>query len=159
MTNHDTNLVQAHPEFTIMGEALSLMAQSELHHDRGLEDVCHLILPAMHLGQMRIWRRGQAPIGLALWAYLDEEREIAVLRREHVLTPDEWNCGDRPVVVDVVAPFGDGFHISRDLVRHVFPGIAFTAARRSSDGQLRKIVQFPGRNAQGEWTRSRAFAV
>ena len=159
MTTHDTALINARPEFSMIGEAVALMAQSDLYKDRSLEAFSHLILPPLRLGQMRIWRRGAAPVGMAIWANLDEAREIAVLRRDHVLAPEEWNCGDRPVVVDVVAPFGDGFAIARDLVRSVFQDIAFTAARRTGSGQVRKIVQFPGRNAQGDWTRSRAFTV
>lgn len=159
MTQHDPALHAALPEFTVIGEALSLMAQCDMHKDRSLTNFSQLILPPLSFGQMRVWRRGRVPVGLATWANLDEAREIAVLREGYILAPDEWNCGDRPVVMDVVAPFGDGFSIARDLTRSVFQDVAFTAARRTDDGALRKVVQFPGRNAKGEWTRSRAFAV
>ena len=159
MTNHDPALHQSHGEFAVIGEAMTLMAQCALYRDRSLEDVCQLILPPLNFGQMRIWRRGRMPVGIATWANLDEEREINVLRRDAHLAPEEWNCGDRPVVMDVIAPFGDGYAIARDLTRSVFQDVAFTAARRNADGSLRKVVQFPGRNAQGEWTRARAFSA
>ncbi len=147
------------PEFTILGEALTLMSQCGLYRDRDLSEFSQLIMPPLALGQMRIWRSGEMPIGLATWAYLDADTEATVLNEGQCLTPEEWNSGLCPVVMDFVAPFGNGFKMARDLTRTVFPGVAFRAARRSSDGQLKRIVQFPGRNAHGSWTSSAAVAA
>ena len=155
---HDTALAPA-STFTVLGEVLSLAAQCPLYKSRSLDAFSQLILPPLTYGQFRIWRRGGMPVGFATWAFLDVEREIEVLRRDGTLAPDAWCCGDRPVVMDLVAPFGDGYAIGRDLTRSVFPGRAFTAARRNPDGSLRKVVQFPGRSAQGDWTRARAFSA
>ncbi|MDP5220350.1 toxin-activating lysine-acyltransferase [Ruegeria sp. 2205SS24-7] len=146
-------------EFTILGEALALMSQCELYRDRDLAEFSQLILPPLALGQLRVWRSGEMPVGLATWAYLDAGTEAAVLDEGRCLLPGEWNTGHCPVVMDFVAPLGNGFRMARDLTRTVFPGVAFRAARRSADGQLKKIVQFPGQDAHGNWAQSAAVAA
>ncbi len=146
-------------EFTVLGEALTLMSQCGLYRDRDLAEFSELILPPLAIGQVRVWRSGQMPVGLATWAYLDADTETAVLNEGRALAAEEWNSGLCPVVMDFVAPFGNGFNMARDLTRTVFPGVAFRAARRSADGRLTKIVQFPGRDASGNWTQSAAVAA
>lgn len=146
-------------EFTVLGEALTLMAQCGLYSDRSLDEVSQLILPPLALGQLRIWRAGGMPVGLATWAYLDAETEAAVLGDDRPLAPADWNAGRCPVVMDFVAPFGNGYKMARDLTRTVFPQVAFRAARRSADGRLIKVVQFPGQDARGNWATSAACAA
>lgn len=138
------------PDFTLLGESLALMAHCDLYRSRSIDQFGALILPPMRLGQFRIWRRNGVAVALATWAYLDERTEHAVLEEDEPLAPEDWACGDRPVVMDLVAPFGDGFAASRDLVRTIFPGIAFKAVRRSPEGDTRRIVQFAGLTADGE---------
>jgi len=159
MTDQTQTPQHIQPEFGVLGELAALMAQCELYKHTSLDDFSQLVLPALVSGQMRVWRRDGLPVAFATWAYLDEAHETDVLHNDARLAVDAWTCGDRPVVMDVVAPFGDGFAIARDLTRTVFDGIAFKAARRDADGSLRKVVQYPGRNADGEWTRARAYAA
>ncbi len=147
------------PQFTVLGEALALMSRCGLYRDRDLSGFSQLIMPPLALGQLRIWRSGEMPVGLATWAYLNADTEDIVLKEGRCLTPEEWNSGLCPVVMDFVAPFGNGFKMARDLTRTVFPGLAFRAARRSADGQLKRIVQFPGHDANGNWTSSAAVAA
>ncbi|MDV7142566.1 toxin-activating lysine-acyltransferase [Tropicimonas sp. TH_r6] len=159
MIDPKTQTATPSPEFTVLGEALALMAQSDLYGGRSLEAFSQLILPPLALGQLRIWRSGGLPVGMATWAYLDAETEQAVVDGDQPLSPEAWNCGRLPVVMDFVAPFGNGFKMARDLTRTIFPGVAFRAARRSSDGRLTKIVQFPGQDAHGNWASSSATAA
>jgi cytolysin-activating lysine-acyltransferase len=146
-------------EFAVIGEALALMAHSPLYEGRTLAQFAEVILPPLRLGQLRVWRRGGTPVGLATWAFLDDAAREAVLHADAPLTPDAWNSGAEPVVIDLIAPFGDGFAIARDLSRSVFPGRALWSVRREADGRVRKIVLHPGRDAEGRWIRSRAIAA
>lgn len=138
------------PDFTLLGESLALMAHCDLYRSRSIDQFGAVILPPMRLGQFRIWRRSGVAVALATWAYLDAKTEAAVLEDDAPLAPGDWASGDRPVVMDLVAPFGDGFAASRDLVRTIFPGIAFKAVRRSPEGDARRIVQFAGLTADGQ---------
>lgn len=128
--------------YTELGEAVSLMGQVPLYAERSLAQIGDLLLPAMVAGQLRIWKRGQHPVALASWAWLDAATEKAVLRDDYVLSPEDWTCGDRPVVMDIVAPYGDGFAIARDLARGVFAGQVVHAVRRSPDGRAQRLSRF-----------------
>ncbi|WP_269582470.1 toxin-activating lysine-acyltransferase [Roseibium sp. Sym1] len=145
--------------FAMLGEATALMAESDLHKERSIAEVGGLILPPLMLGQLRIWRRGAMPVALATWAWLDETTEEAVLHRDHVPAPDEWNNGSNPVVIDFIAPFGDGFHVARDLKRTVFPERALRSVRRDAQGHALRIVQHPGLDQSGRPVKARAYAA
>lgn len=145
--------------FAMLGEATALMAESPLHQERSIAAIGGLILPPLMLGQMRVWRRGGRPVALATWAWLDETTEQAVLHQDHTPAPEEWNNGDNPVVIDFIAPFGDGFHIARDLKRTVFPERALRSVRRDSSGRVLRIVQHPGRDQFGRPVKARAYAA
>ncbi len=124
-----------------IGEAASLMGQTPLYARRSLAEIGDLLLPPLLAGQLRIWKRGGTPVGLATWAWLDAATEAAVLHAGHTLAPAEWSCGDRPVVMDLVALHGDGFTIARDLSRTVFTGREVHAVRRNHDGQARRLAR------------------
>jgi len=145
--------------FLALGEVTSLLAQSELHQDHTIGHLGELIVPALLRGQIRIWRNNSGPVGFASWAFLDAETEAAVLYHDHQLREDEWDCGPRPVVVDFVAPFGDGFRMARDLSRTVFPNRAVTSVRRDSAGNVVRIVQHPGRDETGAKVGARILAT
>ena len=145
--------------FAMLGEATALMAESPLHKDRSISEIGGLILPPLMLGQLRIWRRGGLPVALATWAWLDAETEEAVLHRDHLPAPDQWNNGSNPVVIDFIAPFGDGFQTARDLKRAVFPGRALRSVRRDGNGHVLRIVQHPGRDQHGRNVKARAYAA
>lgn len=148
MTNTQTHIPD--PQFALIGEAVSLLAQTELYGSRSLSAIGDMLLPPMALGQIRIWRRGVRMVGLATWASLDPETEVAVLEGDHALAPQAWACGPRPVVMDFAAPYGGGFAMGRDLLRSTFPGQAVRALRRAADGTPKRIVQFPGCDAAGQ---------
>ncbi|GAB4511933.1 MAG: hypothetical protein Tsb0019_07920 [Roseibium sp.] len=145
--------------FAMLGEASALMAESPLHKDRSIAEVGGLILPPLMLGQLRVWRRGGRPIALATWAWLDEATEEAVLHQDQTPAPGEWSNGDNPVVIDFIAPFGDGFQVARDLKRTVFPDRALRSVRRDADGHVLRIVQHPGRDQFGRSVKARAYAA
>lgn len=145
--------------FAMLGEATALMAESSLHRDRNISDIGGLILPPLMLGQVRIWRRSGLPVAMATWAWLDDEIEQAVLHQDHMPLPDQWHSGPNPVVIDFIAPFGDGFHVARDLKRTVFPDRALRSVRRDGAGRALKVVQHPGRDQHGRPVKARAYAA
>lgn len=155
------NEIQPTPEvtFAMLGEATALMAESALHKDRSISEIGGLILPPLMLGQVRVWRRGGLPVAMATWAWLDDEVEHAVLHEDHMPPPDQWHCGPNPVVIDFIAPFGDGFQVARDLKRTAFPDRALRSVRRDSEGRVLRIVQHPGRDHNGRPVKARAFAA
>jgi cytolysin-activating lysine-acyltransferase len=148
-----------HITFAMLGEATALMAESKLHQNRSISEIGGLILPPLMLGQLRVWRRGGLPVAMATWAWLDDETENAVLHDDHLPSPDQWNTGSNPVVIDFIAPFGDGYKAARDLKRSVFPKRALRSVRRDGDGHVLRVVQHPGRDQFGNQVSACAFSA
>jgi len=64
-----------------------------------------MVMPALLLQQYRVFRDGQRPVGLALWAFLSEAAEARLADSKTRIRPDEWKSVDRCWLIDLVAPF------------------------------------------------------
>jgi len=75
------------------------------------------IMPPVALGQFRLWREGRMPVGFATWAYVNDHVAARLERGEKRLAPGEWKCGDKPVLIDLIAPFGGAEEAMKELER------------------------------------------
>ena len=104
----------------MLGEMTWLLTQSPLHRALTLGDLEWLVMPALLAEQFYVFRDGERPIGLALWARTTAEGE-AKLERGMVeptnrLTLDEWQNGDRVWLIDLVAPFATAENQHREVM-------------------------------------------
>jgi cytolysin-activating lysine-acyltransferase len=103
---------QSHPEpqpktvAQVLGEITWLMTQSPRHKQLALGDLEWLVMPAILLKQFRMFYNGEQPVGVALWALVDEIVAKRIDAGDVRLTAVEWKSGTNMRIVDVVAPFG-----------------------------------------------------
>ena len=103
---------QAHPEAQpktvaqVLGEITWLMTQSPRHKQIPLGDLEWLVMPAILLKQFRMFYNGEQPVGVALWALVDDIVAKRIDAGDARLTAVEWKSGTNMRIVDVVAPFG-----------------------------------------------------
>jgi cytolysin-activating lysine-acyltransferase len=90
----------------VMGEITWLMTQSPRHKAIPLGDLEWLVMPAILLRQFRIFYKGEQPVGVALWALVDELVAKRIDAGDRRLTAVEWKSGTAMRIVDIVAPFG-----------------------------------------------------
>jgi cytolysin-activating lysine-acyltransferase len=90
----------------VLGEITWLMTQSPRHKAIPLGDLEWMLMPAIILKQFRIFYRGERPVGVAVWALVDELVAKRIDAGDRRLTAVEWKSGSKMRVVDVVAPFG-----------------------------------------------------
>jgi len=109
----------------VLGEITWLMSQSPIHKQLFIGDLEWFAMPAILLEQFRIWNGPNAPAAVALWATVSPETEARLEAGASKLRPDEWQNGDRPWLIDLVAPFGAVDEILADLSASVFDGKAF----------------------------------
>ena len=90
----------------VLGEITWLMTQSPRHKAIPLGDLEWLLMPAILLRQFRIFYKGEQPVGVVLWALVDDLVADRIDAGDKRLTAVEWKSGTNMRVVDIVAPFG-----------------------------------------------------
>ncbi len=132
----------------MLGEMTWLLTQSPLHRAMVIGDLEWLVMPALIAEQFYVFRDGERPIGLALWARTTQDGEAKLSRGmiepANRLALEEWTGGDRLWLVDLVAPFGTDENHHRevmmaDLIAGPLAGQAFSFHRTDVDG--RRTVQ------------------
>lgn len=88
----------------MLGEVAFLFAQSPTHRHLTFGDIEWLLIPPMALEQYRVYRDGEEPKAVVLWAHLSEEAESKLMTPRPKLSPADWNSGDRVWIIEVVAP-------------------------------------------------------
>lgn len=79
-----------------------------------------LCMPALLKRQFYLFRDGDQPVGLALWARCNstakKKLEKGMIEPENRLTLEEWDSGDEVWLVDLVAPFADKKNRQREIM-------------------------------------------
>jgi cytolysin-activating lysine-acyltransferase len=141
----------APPPLTVshmFGEMAWLLTQSPTHKHYTLADLEWMVMPALLLQQYRVFRDGQRPVGLALWAFLSEEAEARLAGGKTHIRPDEWKSGDRCWLIDLVAPFSTAENqmagrMVTDLSQTALKGREFKfrkSAANKEDDRIVKII-------------------
>ena len=129
----------------LMGHVVWLMNQSPLHKHLFISDLEWLVMPALMLGQFRIWHEtdkqgNRVPVAFASWAYLDAEAEARLKEGVKRLRPTDWKSGDALWLIDVIAPFGAAEKAIAQLREQVFKGRPVKSLQPAPDGRGTVVV-------------------
>lgn len=113
--------MQAPPTVShILGEMTWLLTQSPLHKALAIGDLEWLVMPALIHQQFYLFRDGQQPVGLAMWAKCTPSAvaklEGGMIERENRLNLEEWTNGDQIWLVDLIAPFATTENKQREIM-------------------------------------------
>ena len=97
------------------------------------------MVPVM-LQQFRLFYDKDKPIGVALWAKVNEETEDRLKAGNARLRPQDWKSGDRLWIVEIIAPFGGHEEMLKDFKEKLFPGTPVHYLSRSAEGEVVKTV-------------------
>jgi cytolysin-activating lysine-acyltransferase len=104
----------------ILGEMAWLLTQSPLHRALQIGDLEWLCMPALIKLQFYLFRDGERPVGLALWAKCGPEAEAklerGMIEPENRLSLEEWDSGERVWLVDLIAPFANEENRQREIM-------------------------------------------
>ncbi len=115
---------------SMIGELVWLMTQSPIHRELALKELEWLLMPAVVLGQYKIFKNEQgSPIGAALWAYLTPDAE-AKFKAKGKLEPEDWGNnatldpakglikqpGGTLWLIELIAPFHQPSNSHRELM-------------------------------------------
>jgi len=104
----------------ILGEITWLLSQSPLHRGLAIGDLEWLVMPAILTRQFYVFRDGEQPVGVALWATCSPEAakklEAGVLDAQNRLLLGDWTSGDELWLIDLVAPFANAENKQREIM-------------------------------------------
>lgn len=104
----------------LLGEMTWLLTQSPLHRHFQLVDLEWLVMPALIHEQFYMFRDGDQPVGLALWAKCKADvvpkLEGGMIEPQNRLSLEEWNNGDQIWLVDLIAPFANVENKHREIM-------------------------------------------
>lgn len=118
----------------LLGEMTWLLTQSPLHKVFAIADLEWLVMPALIHQQFYLFRDGDQPVGLAMWAkcspHAAAKLDRGMSEPENRLTLDEWNSGQQIWLVDLIAPFATAENKQReimiaDLISKPLKGVEF----------------------------------
>jgi cytolysin-activating lysine-acyltransferase len=104
-----------------MGPVIMLYMQSSHRRYQFIGDLEWLLLPALVSGQCKLYMKKEYPISFISWAFLDEAAEKRLFQNGGKLRPEDWSCGDRLWIIDIVAPYGGVENMLRDIQKNEFP--------------------------------------
>ncbi len=103
-----------------LGEMAWLLTQSPLHRGLAIGDLEWLVMPALLHEQFYVFRDGQQPVGLALWAKCSPEAaaklQKGMIEPENRLSLEEWKGGEQIWLVDLIAPFATAENRQREIM-------------------------------------------
>jgi cytolysin-activating lysine-acyltransferase len=91
---------------SVLGEIVWLMAHSPRHKIHTFADLEWLVLPPIMLNQFQIFYANEKPIGVTLWASVNDIVGKRIDLNEKRLTAAEWKSGPQKRIIEIIAPFG-----------------------------------------------------
>lgn len=119
-----------------LGHALWLMTQSPVHRHMFVADMEWLLIAPVSLGQFRLWRQGNQPVGFVTWAFVNDEVDERLRKGDVKLRPQDWNSGEKAWLIDMLLPFGGTDQVLKELKSQVFPRRELTYLRFNEHRQL-----------------------
>ncbi len=128
---------------SVLGEIAWMFSMSPTHKYFFLADLEWLVMTPVMLTQFRLFRDDAGkPMGLVLWAYLDEPAEERLNSGATRIRPQDWKCGDRLWVIDVIDLTG-GQKVDamlQDTKQNVFKDTPFKYHRTDEQGRRQTVT-------------------
>jgi len=123
-----------------LGEITWLLTQSPNHrHALFLADLEWLVMPPLRHGQYRLFYNEGKPVGVALWAWVDEAGASRLANGAR-LPVQGWRSGSELWLVELIAPSGGQQAMLDNLTGTVLAGRKFRFLRTLPDGK-REVVE------------------
>lgn len=129
----------------VLGEALLVLLNSNAHRlNFFISDVEWLLLAPISKEQFRLYKDAEGkPVGLILWAFVNEEVNKRLEMGIGKLGFNEWQSGDNLWIIDLIAPLGGGDKMLEELKNTVFKGKKFKYQSVDKEGN-RTIIEKTG---------------
>ncbi len=124
----------------VLGEITWLMTQSPNHKGFFISDLEWMIMVPVMLQQFRLFYDKDKPIGVALYARVNDEVEERLKSGSARLRPQDWKSGDKLWIVEIIAPFGGHEAMMTDFKQQLFKDTDVHFLLRSAKGNEVRTV-------------------
>lgn len=107
---------------SILGDITYLMMRARSHRYMFVADLEWLVMPALALKQMRVFRDKRKPLAYFSWAYVNKEVETRLLNGQGRLAPKDWKSGNRAWIIDAIVPGKKTLAFYHELNEQAFKG-------------------------------------
>lgn len=135
------------PRTQLYGEIAWLFGRSSLYRNMAVWKLEQWVTPALSLAQFRLYRREGKPVAFLSWAYLSPEVATRYAQDPQSLQPSEWRSGNELWALDLIAPFGDGPLVFRDIRENLFRNQVGRALRPYKNEKRVRVYRFFGKDA------------
>ena len=128
-------------DLSAFGKLSFLASFCPLHRTIPVAFLSKLFLPAIEHDCVRFFENENNKTCAALiWAKLSDDVTEQMIYSGRTPRPDEWTSGHNLWFLDLLAPFGHGRMVAREIARKPPEG-PFYFARLDKQGYVRKVVQ------------------
>lgn len=126
----------------VLGEALLVLMNSSAHRlNFFVGDLEWLLLAPIMKEQFRLYKDKEGkPVGLILWAFVNDEVDKKLDIGIGKIGLNEWASGEHLWIIDFIAPMGGGDKMLQELKETVFKGKKFKYQSTDKDGK-RSIIE------------------
>ncbi len=124
----------------VLGEITWLMTQSPSHKGFFISDLEWMIMLPVMMQQFRLFYDKDKPIGVALYARVNDEVEERLKSGSARLRPQDWKSGDKLWIVEIIAPFGGHEAMMTDFKQQLFKDTDVHFLMRSAKGNEVRTV-------------------
>lgn len=136
-----------HDIYRIIGNAFELLAYSNLHCEYNVYYIFNYVfVPAKQKNIHVYYNEYQHPVAYFSWGLITSDVQSDLTNDRFIMTSDDWNSGQRLYIHDLVAPWGGGAYIVRDIKYRFFPFVLYGfGIRRKKTAKPRIGVFFTNR--------------
>lgn len=133
-------------EAEVLGSTVWLWMNSDNHNELPLHTLSVALLPAIKTKQFILASESGNPVFFMSWANLSIEAEAHYLNTHQLLmSPKDWQSGDRMWVIDWVAPFGHTKKMKGFLLQQFMASLCMRSLYHRGEERGRRIQSFCGR--------------
>lgn len=111
------------------------MSQSPLHKPFFISDLEWFVMPPILHKQFRLFYAKNKPVGVVMWACVNDEMAKHLAEKTSKLRPQDWKSGEQLRVVEAFAPFGGPDEMIKNLKAQVFSDKELRYLAMTADGK------------------------
>jgi len=130
--------------YRVIGNAFELLAYSSVHCNYNIYYIKNFVITPALLNNVYVYYNdSQHPVAYFSWATITSIVEANLIDDNFIMAKEDWNSGQRLYIHDLIAPWGGGDSIVKDIKNTLFPFVPYGFGIRRKKGRAsRKSIFF-----------------